>query len=62
MLCRDLENIRDILKVQVDRPILKRTLNAVGDAEDIVRCKELIDQGFRRFEVSTAINASSYIH
>ena len=53
---RDLEKIRDILKLQVDRNIVARAANSVGDGEDILRCKELIDQGFKRFEVSTILN------
>ena len=50
---RDLEKIRDILKLQADRNIVSRAANFVSDGEDILRCKELIDQGFKRFEVST---------
>jgi hypothetical protein len=53
MFQRDLEKIRDILKLQADRNIVARAANSVGDGEDILRCKELIDQGFKRFEVST---------
>ena len=53
MFQRDLEKIRDILKLQADRNIVARAANSVGDGENIFRCKELIDQGFRRFEVST---------
>jgi hypothetical protein len=49
---RDLERIRDILKLQADRNIIARAASSVGDGEDILRCKELIDQGFKRFEVS----------
>ena len=52
---RDLEKIRDILKLQADRNIVSRAANSVGYAEDILRCKELIDQGFKRFEVSTTL-------
>jgi len=52
---RDLEKIRDILKLQADRNIVSRAANSVGDGEDILRCKELIDQGFKRFEVSTRL-------
>jgi hypothetical protein len=48
-----LEKIHDILKRQADRNIIVRAANSVGDGEDILRCKELIDQGFKRFEVST---------
>jgi hypothetical protein len=33
-----------------------RVVNSVSDGEDIVRCKELVDQGFKRFEVSTTLN------
>jgi hypothetical protein len=52
---RDLEKIRDILMLQTDRNIVLRATNSIGDGEDIVRCKELIDQGFKRFEVSTIL-------
>jgi hypothetical protein len=52
---RDLEKIRDILKLQADRNIVSRAANSVGDGEDILRCKELIDQGFKRFEVSMTL-------
>jgi hypothetical protein len=52
---RDLEKIRDILKLQADRNIIARAANSVGDGEDILKCKELIDQGFKRFEVSTTL-------
>jgi len=52
---RDLEKIRDILKLQADRNIASRAANSIGDGEDILRCKELIDQGFKRFEVSTTL-------
>jgi len=52
---RDLEKIRDILKLQADRNIVSRAANSVGNGEDILRCKELIDQGFKRFEVSTTL-------
>ena len=31
-------------------------MNSVGDGEDILRCKELVDQGFKKFEVSTVVN------
>jgi hypothetical protein len=53
---RDLEKIRDILKPQADRNVVERAANSVGDGEDILRCKELVDQGFKRFEVSTTLN------
>ena len=49
---RDLEKVHDILKRKADRNIVARTVNSVGDGEDILKCKELIDQGFKRFEVS----------
>ena len=52
---RDLGKIRDILKLQGDRNIVLRATNSVGDGEDIRRCKELIDQGFKRFEVSMTL-------
>ena len=52
---RDLEKVRDILKRQADRNIVARTVNSVGDGEEILRCKELIDQGFKRFEVRTTL-------
>ena len=52
---RDLETIRDILKLQGDRKIVLRAANSVGDEEDIRRSKELIDQGFKRFEVSITL-------
>ena len=52
---RDLEKIRDILKLQADRNIVSRAANSVGNGEDILRCKELIDQGFKRFEVSMTL-------
>ena len=34
-----------------------RALNSVRDGEDILRCKELVDQSFKRFEVSTTPDA-----
>jgi hypothetical protein len=52
---RDLEKIHDILKLQADRNTISRAANSVGDGEDILRCKELIDQGFKRFEVSMTL-------
>ena len=52
---RDLEKIRDILKLQADRNIVSRVANSVGDGEVILKCKELIDQGFKRFVVSTTL-------
>jgi hypothetical protein len=52
---RDLEKIRDIFKLQADRNIVSRAANSVGDGEGILRCKELIDQGFKRFEVSMTL-------
>ena len=41
---RDLEKIRGILQLQADRNPAGRIMNSVGDGEDILRCKELIDQ------------------
>ena len=52
---RDVEKIRDILKLDADRNIASRAANSVGDGEVILRCKELIDQGFKRFEVSMTL-------
>ncbi|KIM86429.1 hypothetical protein PILCRDRAFT_4924, partial [Piloderma croceum F 1598] len=51
----DLRRIRDILELQADRNAAGRALNSVGDGEDIIRCKELVDQSFKRFEVYTSI-------
>jgi hypothetical protein len=51
---RDLEKIRDIIKLQADRNMFLRAANSVSDGEEILRCKELIDQGFKRFEVSNS--------
>jgi hypothetical protein len=31
-------------------------VNSVGDGEGIIRCKELVDQGFKRFEVSAILD------
>jgi hypothetical protein len=52
---RDLEKICNILQVQVNRHASSRAVNVVADSEDILRCKELIDQGFKRFEVKTML-------
>jgi len=52
---RDLEKIRDIVKLQADRNMFSRAANSVSDGEEILRCKELIDQGFKRFEVSMTL-------
>lgn len=48
----DLDRIRDVLKKQLDRQLAGRTMNATGDTEDIVRCKELVDDAFKKFMVS----------
>ena len=59
MMCeRDLENIRDILQQLADRNTLSRTVNADADSGDIVRCKDLIDQGFKRFEVGIILGGN----
>ncbi|KIM83174.1 hypothetical protein PILCRDRAFT_7143 [Piloderma croceum F 1598] len=52
---QDLKRIRDILQQQADRSTVGRVVNSVGDGEGILRCKELVDQGFKRFEVYTSI-------
>jgi hypothetical protein len=52
---RDLEKIWDILKLQANQNIVSRAANSVSDGEDILRCKELINQGFKRFEVSMTL-------
>jgi hypothetical protein len=57
MVCkRDLENIRNILQLQANQNLAGRAANSIGDGEDILRCKELVDQGFRRFSVSIMLN------
>ena len=58
---RDLENIRDILQLQADRHITGRVMNFVGDGEEVLKCKELVDQGFKKFEVSTILNSISCV-
>jgi len=52
---RDLEKIRNILQLQANQNLAGRAANSIGDGEDILRCKELVDQGFRRFSVYTFI-------
>lgn len=48
---RDLADVHDILQRQVKRNMFSKTKNADVDARDILKCKDLIDQGFKRFEV-----------
>ncbi|KIM76013.1 hypothetical protein PILCRDRAFT_13202 [Piloderma croceum F 1598] len=38
-----------------DRNTRGRVVNSIGDGEDVLRCKELVDQGFKRFKVYTSI-------
>ena len=52
---RDLEKIRDIIMLQAGKNIFSRAANSVSDGEEILKCKELIDQGFKRFEVSMTL-------
>jgi hypothetical protein len=52
----DLERIRDILQLQADRNIAGRVMNTIGDGEDLIRCKELVDQAFKRFQVSSMVS------
>ncbi|KIM72963.1 hypothetical protein PILCRDRAFT_15657 [Piloderma croceum F 1598] len=51
----DLEKIQDILQLQANQSLARRAMNSVGNGEDIIRFKELVNQGFKRFEVYTAI-------
>ena len=37
-----------------------RVVNLVGDGEDILRCKDLVDQGFKKFEVGIVLNKILY--
>jgi hypothetical protein len=49
--------IRNILQLQADRNLARRVVDSVADSEDIIRCMGLVDQGFKRFEVSMILDA-----
>jgi len=42
--------------LSIDHNLAGRAVNTVGDGEDILKCKELLDQAFKKFEVGMMIH------
>ena len=48
---RTLEDVRDYLLGQTGRGRLGRAMNLVGDGDNILKCKEMIENSFKDFQV-----------
>ena len=48
---RTLEDVREYLLGQTGRGRLGRAMNLVGDGDNIVKCKEMIENSFKDFQV-----------
>ena len=48
---RTLENVRDYLLEQAGRGRLGRAMNLAGDGDNILKCKEMVDNSFKDFQV-----------
>ena len=48
---RTLEDVRDYLLEQAGRGRLGRAMNLVGDGDNILKCKEMIENSFKDFQV-----------
>ena len=48
---RTLEDVRDYLLEQAGRGRLGRAMNLAGDGDNILKCKEMVDNNFKDFQV-----------
>ena len=48
---RTLEDVREYLLGQTGQGRLGRVMNLVGDGDNIVKCKEMIENSFKDFQV-----------
>ena len=48
---RTLEDVRDYLLEQAGRGRLGRAMNLAGDGDNILKCKEMVDNSFKDFQV-----------
>ena len=48
---RTLEDVREYLLGQTGRGRLGRAMNLVGDGDNILKCKEMIENSFKDFQV-----------
>ena len=52
---RTLEDVRDYLHGQTGRGRLGRAMNLVGDGDNILKCKEMIENSFKDFQVCYSV-------
>ena len=50
-----MEEVRDCLLRQTGQGRLGRAMNLVGDGENIIKCKEMIDNSVKYFQVCYAV-------
>lgn len=61
LLYSDLEKILRVVKSQANRSKFSRGVNHIGDSENIAKCKDLVDQGFKVFNVGILTNSLLWI-